>query len=313
MHRSFYVFCFACILIIAQTTAAETILQDFTSKKSFDSFWDISTWGNEVQQYSAANVKLDTVNGWVQLKLNASPPGTKPLCAEITSKRTNFLYGSYRASIKFDSTPGAVVGWFVYKDEPDLHEIDVEYLTDDIKHVHFTLHHIQTDVDYRKDAIRFDPTADFHEYRFDWYSNKVVYFIDGKSFDSLNVKVPDAACTIMLNLWSANIDEWGGPAPTKDTYMYIDYMHYYSDYSTRSLLPPNHQNKIQSDFRIVGNDFGKKTAFLQNGLQNTVLFRFNGQKVTMNGIAEGLQVPTPGVYLSNMKRNGTSAVEHSDH
>ena len=202
-----------CIAIIAKTASAETILQDFTSKKDFDAFWDISTWGNTDQQYAAANVKLDTVNGWVQLKLSASPPGTKPVCGEFTSKRTNFLYGSYRASIKFDNTPGAVVGWFVYKDVPDLHEIDVEYLTADIKHIHFTLHNIQTDVDYRKDAISFDPTAAFHEYRFDWYAGKVVYYIDGLKFDSLSVKVPDAACAIMLNYWSANIDGWGwGPS-----------------------------------------------------------------------------------------------------
>ena len=293
-YRTSIVYFFAiCMVIFAKTAAAETIIQDFTSKKDFDAFWNISTWGNADQQYAATNVKLDTANGWIQLKLSASPQGIKPICGEITSKRANFLYGSYRASIKFDSTPGAVVGWFVYKDVPDLHEIDVEYLTNDKKHIHFTLHHIQTSVDYRKDAIAFDPAAAFHEYRFDWYGNKVVYYIDGVKFDSLSVNVPDAACAIMLNFWSANIDDWGGPAPTKDTYMYIDYVHYYSDYSTASLLPVIHRRKKPADFRMMD--------------QPIRLFKCNGQMVTFPGSREGLTALIPGLYIMDMKIKGAAA------
>jgi len=281
--------CFTlCFLIVIQTALAETIIQDFTSKKDFDSFWSVSTWGNEEQQYAAANVKLDTANGWVQLKLNASPAGTIPIGGEITSKRENFRYGSYRASIKFDNTPGAVIGWFVYKDAPDLHEIDVEYLTNDIKHIHFTLHHIQTSVDYRKDAITFDPTTSFHEYRFDWYKNKVVYYIDGVTFDSLGVQVPDTACTIMLNIWSANIDDWGGAAPIKDMYMYIDYMHYYSDYTTRSRVPPAARWNNRSDFRIVPKDLR--------------VFKCNGQRVNVFGYEEGKKRSASGLYVRETRR-----------
>jgi beta-glucanase (GH16 family) len=278
-----------CMVIIAKTAFCETILQDFTTKNDFNAFWNISTWGNEDQQYAASNVKLDTVNGWVQLKVNASPPGTKPVCGEITSKRENFKYGSYRASIKFDSTPGAVVGWFMYKDVPDLHEIDVEFLTADINHIHFTLHHIQTSVDYRKDAIAFDPTAAFHEYRFDWYSDKVVYYIDGLKFDSLRVNVPDAACTIMLNFWSANIAGWGGPAPVKDAYMYFDYVHYYSDYGATSIVPASHQWKKAADFRMV-----------QPRMR---LFKCNGQVVDFTTLREGSKALVPGLYIMEVKGN----------
>jgi beta-glucanase (GH16 family) len=285
---------FISVAIFTQTVVCETIIQDFASKKDFDAFWNISTWSDADQQYAAANVKLDTVNGWVQLKLNASPPGTKPVCGEITSKRANFLYGSYRASIKFDSTPGAVVGWFVYKDVPDLHEIDVEFLTVDIKHIHFTLHHIQTDVDYRKDAIGFDPTAAFHEYRFDWYANKVVYYIDGMKFDSLNVKVPDAACTIMCNLWSANIDGWGGAAPTKDTYMYIDYVRYYSDYNETSLALPAPRWKKLADFNMAK--------------QRIRLFKCNGQSVDYSGSSQGVTALAPGLYIMEVKGKGSAAL-----
>jgi beta-glucanase (GH16 family) len=236
------------LLIVWQTgffvsfSAAEEINQEFKSKADFNAFWDISTWSNNEQQYSASNVFLDTANGWVRLKINASPQGTKPVNGEISSKRSNFLYGSYRASIKFDNIPGGVVGWFVYRTTTDLHEIDVEYLTRDINNIHFTLHHVQTDVDYKKVPVSFDPTTEFHEYRFDWSANKVVYYIDGNKVDSLLNKVPDAACSIMLNFWSANIPDWGGQAPAKDAYMYVDYMRHYSTIPTaigKPGIPPS--------------------------------------------------------------------------
>lgn len=223
---------FILLMIISGFSFSEEIKQEFNSRQEFESFWNISTWGNDQQQYSKSNVVLDTINGWVRLKISVSPQGVKPVVAEITSKRNNFFYGSYRASIKFDNIPGGVVGWFVYRTTEDLHEIDVEYLTRDIKNIHLTLHHEQTSVDYKLKPISFDPTTDFHEYRFDWYPDKVIYFIDEQKVDSLTKKVPDAACTIMLNFWSGNIAGWGGAAPTTDTYMYVDYMRYTSDLTT---------------------------------------------------------------------------------
>lgn len=190
-------------------------------------FWEISSWENDNRKFSTENVSVD--NGVLVLKLSASPLGVKPVCGEIYSKRNNFLYGSYRASMKISNSPGGVVGWFVYKDEPDLHEVDIEFLTRKTDEIHFTLHHITTSVEYQKKPISFDPSADFHEYRYDWYPEKVEFYIDSLLQATLTKQVPDAACMIMLNHWSGNIANWGGPAPTQDIYMYVDYMHYYSD------------------------------------------------------------------------------------
>jgi len=308
MNKKIFCFCAVWLFAVTSVLFAETILQEFSSKKDFDAFWDVSTWGNANQQYSADNVNLDTVKGWLQLKINASPQGTKPVCGEITSKRANFLYGSYRASIKFDNIPGGVVGWFVFKDEPDLHEVDIEYLTEDIKHIHYTLHHIQTSVDYKKDAISFDPTTDFHEYRFDWYSNKVVYYIDGKKFDSLTVKVPDAACIIMLNFWSGNIAAWGGPAPTKDTYMYVDYMHYYSDLASKTTMPGNGQNKKHVDLRIVLQDLQNNRYFLPKTYSNIRLYKCNGQSAGLKDNMNTSKPPASGQYILKIPNKGEAIV-----
>ena len=149
--------------------------------------------------------------------------------AEIASRRNDFFYGTYRASIKMSSVPGAVVGWFTYLGKP-LNEIDVEFLTRDPRKAHFTLHHIRTGVDHATPTMPFDPSAAFHEYRFDWYTNRVEYYVDGKQYATLTNQVPDRPSRILLNHWSSNIPTWGGNAPTEDAVMLVDWVYFSSDY-----------------------------------------------------------------------------------
>ena len=220
---------------------AETIRQDFTSMADLNAFWNISTWGGDNRTHSAQNVTI--ADGILNLELSGSQPGQKPVCAEITSKRSDFRYGSYKASIKTSKTAGGVVGWFIYLGSP-LNEIDVEMLTKDNRDLHFTLHHIQTGVDYKLVKLAFDPSAAFHEYRFDWYAGKVEYYVDGKLTGTLTKQVPDMASKIMLNHWSGNIDGWGGPAPTVDMYMYVDWMEYSTEYPKPVVLAAHGKSAV---------------------------------------------------------------------
>jgi beta-glucanase (GH16 family) len=258
------------ILFIAAVSAlsprAETLKQDFESMADLNAFWNISTWGNENRTHSAQNVSIE--NGILSLKLSGSQPGQKPVCAEITSKRSNFKYGSYRASIKTSKTAGGVVGWFVYRDSP-LNEVDVEMLTKDNSDLHFTLHHIQTSVDYKLVKLAFDPSAAFHEYRFDWHPDKVEYFVDGKPTATLTKQVPDMEATIMLNHWSGNIAGWGGPAPTQDMYMYVDWMAYSSDFPTPISMRPIRNTDVT----------GRRGTLVFDGNRMKLLYRGNGSDV----------------------------------
>jgi beta-glucanase (GH16 family) len=235
--------------LLGASARAETIKQDFNSMAELNAFWDISTWGDDSRVHSAQNVSV--ADGILSLKLSGSQPGQKPVCAEIASKRANFRYGSYSASIKTPKAAGGVVGWFVYRDSP-LNEVDVEMLTKDNRDLHFTLHHIQTDVDYKLVKLAFDPSAAFHEYRFDWHPDKVEYFVDGKPAGTLTKQVPDLETSIMLNHWSGNIAGWGGPAPTQDLYMYVDWMTYSSDFpAVTAVLPPRPAARTSPEARAL--------------------------------------------------------------
>jgi len=229
----------------ASLISAEVIRQDFNSMDELNAFWDISSWttdGNPEKNFEGRRThsanNLTIADGILDLKLSGSQPGDTPVCAEITSKRGDFLYGSYRASIKTTATPGAVIGWFLYAQgsgenagapgDTDLHEIDVEILTNAIDQIYFTLHHVEYEVDNIIVPLAFDPSAAFHEYRWDWAPGIVDYYIDSVHIATLATGVPDAPMNIMINHWSGNIEFWGGPAPAIDVHMYVDYMEYLS-------------------------------------------------------------------------------------
>lgn len=219
--------------IITLLTAAAlngAVTEEFNSLDELKQNWWISSWGHVPKQYSADNVAVE--DGILRLTMipDSLDGAPRPLCGEVTYTGKKFLYGSFRASIKTTERSGGVVGWFVYKDgvpgDGNLHEIDMEILTEDITQIHYTLHHDAYSVDHAVDPLGFDPSADFHEYRFDWYPDSVVYYIDGERRMKQTVTIPDDSCSVMLNYWSNNNVNWGGDMPDTVTHMWVDYMHY---------------------------------------------------------------------------------------
>ncbi len=220
---------FILIVAIAASLISAKITEEFNSMEELNQNWWVSGWGNVPKQYRKENVTIE--DGILKLtmipdSLNGAP---RPLCGEITYTSEKVLYGSFRASIKTTHLSGGVVGWFVYKHgapgDGNLHEIDMEILTEDLSQIQYTLHHDHHTVDHVIDPLEFDPSAAFHEYRFDWYPDSVLFFIDGIQREILTVQVPDDSCQIMLNYWSNNNPHWGGDMPSDTSHMWVDYMH----------------------------------------------------------------------------------------
>ena len=202
-------------------------IQNFDSMADVQTAFTLSSWTNANRSHSPSNVRV--VNGVLQLMLSATKSGEKPVCAEVVSRRNDFFHGTYRASIKMTPVPGAVAGWFTYLGKP-LNEIDVEFLSRDPSVARFTLHHVKTGVDHGRKVLGFDPAAAFHEYRFDWYADRVEYFIDGEPAATLTTDVPDRPSRLLLNHWSGNIPTFGGAAPTEDAVMEVDWVYFSADY-----------------------------------------------------------------------------------
>ncbi|MGM0442859.1 MAG: glycoside hydrolase family 16 protein [Fibrobacterota bacterium] len=243
------------MFLLSSPISADTppIREDFASLATLQENWHISSWGHDKKQYSPDMVTVDDGILRLSMEPDSQDGAPRPICGEITYTTQKFLYGSFAASIKTTAKAGGVVGWFVYNHgvpgDGKLHEIDMEYLTEDLSQIQLTLHHDGYGVDHQIVPVDFDPAAEFHEYRFDWYPDSVSYYIDGTHIGTLTDSVPDDSCSIMLNYWSNNDPHWGGPMPDTISHMYVDYMEYSPLDSATALAKPR-EARTQEQLQI---------------------------------------------------------------
>lgn len=77
--------------------------------------------------------------------------------------------------------------------------------------------------------LPFDPRADFHEYRFDWFPDRVVFIADGTVLAQMNQTsgVPTHAGHLVFNHWSNGNAGWSGGPPATDAVMEVQYLKAY--------------------------------------------------------------------------------------
>jgi len=214
------------------TPYAKCQATDFSKEDIFNNTkWTISTWGNANRTHSTANLWVK--DGVLAMKVNGgTPKGQQTTGAEFSSTKTNFLYGSYRTMAKTATEPGTVNSPLFYY-LSDTSEIDVEILSQDNPQrlINYTIHQNNMGaLTHQVYKAAFDPSADFHEYRFDWTPQGVTYYIDGKSTGvTLTGNVPFQGGRLMVNHWTLSDPGWGGGPPVNDAFMYIKYIEIYYD------------------------------------------------------------------------------------
>eukprot|EP01018_Ginkgo_biloba_P013878 Gb_31995 [translate_table: standard] len=101
----------------------------------------------------------------------------------FASKKT-YLFGKFETQIKLPpgNSAGTVVAYYLYSNQPNRDEIDIEFLgnVDGRKYI------MQTNIysnglDDREQRIKlwFDPTADFHTYTVLWNRFHIIFLVDG--------------------------------------------------------------------------------------------------------------------------------------
>ncbi len=300
------------LLLIMLSFSIGSIKEDFNSLDELKENWWISQWGQATKQYDASMVSVDS--GVLQLSMlpDSLDNLPRPLCGEVVYNSAKVLYGSFRASIKTTKHAGGVVGWFVYKDgvpgDGELHEVDMEILTEDLTQIQYTLHHDAYSVDHIIDPLHFDPSEDFHEYRFDWYPDSVVYYIDGVRREKLTVNVPDDSCLIMLNYWSNNSPNWGGKMPNTLTHMWVDYMHYYSQEELTATPLSTHLKISNKSVFLRSSSQGFTIHPPQKGTYQLSIFQINGKLVYESSINSQAKLNkslfSEGVFIVQLEGNG---------
>jgi beta-glucanase (GH16 family) len=171
-------------------------------------------------------------------------PATKNIkCGGIGTTRQDILYGSFRSYIKTSKIPGTVAGMFIYHPQG---EIDIEFLSS-VKpsQAYFAMHPGLLDkkggaslLTHGNYVFNYDPTIDYHEYRFDWFPNLTVFYVDGTETYRMTTNVLSQPSRFMFNHWTdGNKNFSQGPAK-ENAFIYIKNMTFFFNSSNALLSTP---------------------------------------------------------------------------
>ncbi|KAI9483227.1 MAG: concanavalin A-like lectin/glucanase domain-containing protein [Benjaminiella poitrasii] len=197
--------------------------------------------GSLQRVFSRSNVKIDN-NGGITLSVNQDTNG-KYTSAAIGTKRNDFLYGTYRARLKTTNISGTVAAFFFYRN--DTSEIDIESLSrfSNPYKSYFAIqpqiymNGIASPLTSEKHDLDFNPTEDYHEYRFDWLPGSVKFYIDNIFVREMTTNVPNAPGRIILNHWTDGNPNFSGGPPMENADLKVSYLNlFFNSSETKSPL-----------------------------------------------------------------------------
>lgn len=133
--------------------------------------------------------------------------------AEIKSTNT-YQYGYFGARIKAFQKAGTVQSIFTCTSSEEHDEIDIEILGKDTTKVQFNYYNDGVGEHEYVYDLGFDASTGFHDYGFEWESNKITWFIDNIAVYSVAAEV-DEPQYLLANVWAGNnsasgISDWLG-------------------------------------------------------------------------------------------------------
>ncbi|KAI0526626.1 glycoside hydrolase, family 16 [Xylaria bambusicola] len=172
--------------------------------------------------------------------------------SEVSTTGLDYFYGTFRAGIKTTDVPGTCSAFFWYQN--DTQEIDIEFLSAQFDKekglfpVNFVLqskeaaaagYDAANTTGLRRVNLPFDPSTDFHEYRFDFLPGKVFFYADGNLLaEATGSGVPTTAGHLLLSHWSNGNPGWSHGPPTVDAVTTVSYVKAYFN----SSLAQRHQD-----------------------------------------------------------------------
>lgn len=187
---------FAAALVVISAHSAQA--QGTSFRDDFDSF-DSDRWLKSDHQQGLTDFDPNNVlvnSGYLRLKIPAGTTGG----AEIES-RDYYGYGTYRARMRVADAPSAITGFFLYSGTDPFSEIDIEVYNDGTGNVDFVTYADGQRTNAVSKDFRFDPSADFHNYRIDYNPGSVQFYIDGNLRQTWTEGVPSTSMKLLVNTW----------------------------------------------------------------------------------------------------------------
>ncbi|KAI4157655.1 MAG: hypothetical protein LQ342_008102 [Letrouitia transgressa] len=246
----------------------------------------------------------DGINGGdsgTQLIVKGGDPGKGKAIpmAEMSTNRSDMLYGSFRAGIRLTDVSGTCGAFFWYFN--DSQEIDMEFLSREFNSTSHPVNLVlQSEASvaagfnaansdsFLTHPLPFDPTDGFHEYRFDWSPDKVDFYADGVFLRSMGgAGVPSNAAHLTLSQWTNGDPKWSGGPPESDAIMQVSYVKAYFNSS---------ETKRQDDWQNRCKDIGAAKATCdvpevegapQGNVSGKTFFFSQQQNMTVNQTTAG--------------------------
>lgn len=187
---------------------------DFTD--DFDSFDEVR-WAKGSHALGRSYLDPNNVsvsNGNLALKL----PANSLNGGEISSN-TLYGYGSYSARMQLPNAPSSITGFFLYQPPDYNSEIDIEIYNNSSRKVIFSTYANGRQTNSQTMTLPFDPTAGYHDYRFD-YAPGSVKFYDGRLMKRWTNGLPRTPMKLYVNAWYPRWLE--GKMPTTDQFVLVD-------------------------------------------------------------------------------------------
>jgi beta-glucanase (GH16 family) len=185
-------------------------------------------WKKSTQSWFCSFMTEQVLPADGTLKLQVPAGGAT--CGSVVSDSGDFYYGSYRASIKPAAESGVCGAFFLYNS--DVQEIDIEILSQEdssLRRVHFVTQPSGFlpcgSAAHKCHDLPEVPSSGFHEYGFDWYPDRVEFYVDGQKVGETTENVPTYPGHLILSNWAGN-PLWTGPLPTAAATMEVDYVTY---------------------------------------------------------------------------------------
>ena len=158
---------------------------------------DTSLWS--VQAHTLGRGYLDPDNVGVDGdNLTIRMPARTLNGGEVSTNEL-YGYGSYAARMKLPYAPTSITGFFLYKSPDYQSEIDVEVYNDSSQRIMFTTYANGSQTHTQTMQLPFDPTRDFHEYRFDYAPDSISFYVDGQLMKIWSDGLPQTSMHLMVN------------------------------------------------------------------------------------------------------------------
>lgn len=166
--------------------------------------------GNYTYSVNPNNVYL--ANGTLNLQVDP-PVGDTVGSAQLSTLRKDLWYGTYRSVIQLPPQSGSCVGLFYYYN--DTEEIDVEYISQNPNMLYFSSkrtnpNDFSADIDANNYMYKNGSLNVFRDYRFDWFPDRVDFYVDNKKTYTSTGYSPSTPARAMLMNWGNGDADWSG-------------------------------------------------------------------------------------------------------